>query len=468
MNKNIGIYYYPWYHEARWRQHPKRHTPRIGEYASVDFNLITHHARQMQYLKVDFVIIEVLPLTDWDFAKTFSAIEKTVSIFRQENIAYSFLLDCAVSRNETAEHLETLLSLLAEDEIKPTYAVDGKYPVYFFAPSARQAYYICNNFTVDWDKYFACYITGDLHTPVSEFNRYRRAYKKWRIPVAFLGRHGMPELSQETPLGEIFSRLGYVQFWGGEGRTVAMNGHIPVIPGYDDLLLQRNPQAAAMVPRRGGHTLVEQFRAAVASGADTILIYSWNEYFEDTQIEPTLEYGDFYLELTRRLIAQVKNDELVRFPEDMDRPKPAPVLYLTPELENLGRREADGVPRWDAWDYAAEIENIPEPLFEDGHAVFRGVSVKNAGTNSWPIASEGAPIRLGVRLADKDGKTLREGRAELGGSDIAPGATITVDIRLELDDQERLGVKAVFGVVWEGKFWMSGECAITLSGVCPK
>jgi hypothetical protein len=398
---------------------------------------------------------------DWDFDATFDAVSKTVSMFKQQGIAHSFLIDCGVDSKGHPEYLKELLLLIAQSELSPTYFVNKTYRVYFFAPSIRQTLSLCASLPDAWEKFFVAYITGDLHTPVSEFNRYRRLWKKFTIPVAFIQRHGLLDISGETPLGELFSRLGYVQFWGGEGKTVAMNGHIPVMPGYNDLRLQRKPQSAPMVPRRDGHTLVEQFRAATASGAGTILIYSWNEYFEDTQIEPTLEYGDFYLELTRRLIAQIKNNEPVHFPEDMDMPKPAPVLYLTPELEDMGQREPDGVPRWDKYEYVAELGEIAPPDLENGHAVFRDITVYNAGTKPWPVAS--ATIRLGVRLVDKDGSTLREGRAELGSNDVATGAMVETDIRLDLAGLEDItGCTALFGVVWENKFWLDGERKLSL------
>ena len=44
--------------------------------------------------------------------------------------------------------------------------------------------------------------------------------------------------------------------------------------------------------------------SALASGAEDVLIYSWNEYFEGSTIEPTEEYGTRYVELTRRVLEE--------------------------------------------------------------------------------------------------------------------------------------------------------------------
>ena len=73
-------------------------------------------------------------------------------------------------------------------------------------------------------------------------------------------------------------------------------------PGYDDTQLHRNPQLAPVVKRRNGQHYRTRIQQALATGASHIIIYSWNEYFEGSTIEPTLEYGSFYVDLTRRAI----------------------------------------------------------------------------------------------------------------------------------------------------------------------
>jgi hypothetical protein len=65
------------------------------------------------------------------------------------------------------------------------------------------------------------------------------------------------------------------------------------------------PDAMPTFDERGdGAFLRESFSAAAASGPEMVVITSWNEWWESTHIEPSTLYGDFYLNLTRELVAQ--------------------------------------------------------------------------------------------------------------------------------------------------------------------
>ncbi len=70
-----------------------------------------------------------------------------------------------------------------------------------------------------------------------------------------------------------------------------------VMPGYDDDLLGR--PGAWYLDRAIGETYSSTFRGAIQSQADWIVITSFNEWWENTHIEPSADYGFTYLELTR-------------------------------------------------------------------------------------------------------------------------------------------------------------------------
>jgi hypothetical protein len=75
------------------------------------------------------------------------------------------------------------------------------------------------------------------------------------------------------------------------------------MPGYDDLQLRGGSARA----RDGGAYYRASFSGATKSGADWVIITSYNEWLEGTQIEPSLSYGDAYLNLTRELAAAYKS-----------------------------------------------------------------------------------------------------------------------------------------------------------------
>ena len=72
---------------------------------------------------------------------------------------------------------------------------------------------------------------------------------------------------------------------------------IDVVPGYDDRLIPG--RKGAVQDRENGAFYEGMFNAALASNPDWILITSWNEWWENTYIEPGQLYGNQYLTLTR-------------------------------------------------------------------------------------------------------------------------------------------------------------------------
>ncbi|MFN8482521.1 MAG: endo-1,3-alpha-glucanase family glycosylhydrolase [Anaerolineae bacterium] len=110
---------------------------------------------------------------------------------------------------------------------------------------------------------------------------------------------------------------GYSVAWTGDpasalvrwSKTVRNAGDkifvATAMPGYDDTHIAGRGGRFSR-DRAGGAFYRETFRGAQASGADWVIITSFNEWPEGTYIEPSEAYGDFYLKLTRDLIGQWK------------------------------------------------------------------------------------------------------------------------------------------------------------------
>lgn len=72
------------------------------------------------------------------------------------------------------------------------------------------------------------------------------------------------------------------------------------MPGYDDTRIDGRAGTFA-VPRQDGDYYQRTFAGAIASRPDWVVITSFNEWVEGTQIEPAQSYGRRYLDLTRTL-----------------------------------------------------------------------------------------------------------------------------------------------------------------------
>ena len=84
-------------------------------------------------------------------------------------------------------------------------------------------------------------------------------------------------------------------FWEESPQQV-VNGVVPVLPGYRDDHLER--PFFMTHDRNGGQLYHEQWQRALELRPETVLVYSWNEHFEESAIEPTAAWGDLYLQWT--------------------------------------------------------------------------------------------------------------------------------------------------------------------------
>ncbi len=414
-------------------------------------------------MDVDFVVIELLPMGDWGFDFVLNAAGHFVDILKKKKINYSYLIDNWVGPGwySSFQTMEELLRTIVHRNMTPNLTKEGK-PLYFsFNPPPELAYDISQKFK-NYTFLHPTFIEN-WNWNINTFNKYcTHILHENPISVDFFRDNDFPA-TPKTRLHTLYGALRCFQFWAQTDELLSLNDYCPVIPGYDDMLMEREPQRAPVVPRRQGKTLVEQFQAACALDAENILIYGWNEYFEATTIEPTLEYGDFYVELTKHLIEQVHRGEQITFPGDLA-PRKGDIVYLTPQLRDAAQRHADKLPRWDADDYQAEIIKMPPPVIKENKIFFDTVQLRNIGTKAWPVRSEEAPVFLGARLYDAEDRVITEGRSSLGTQDIAPDQTVESPLTIEIPD----GCAPVYikvGIVWEHEFWLPGEVHVCLQGI---
>jgi hypothetical protein len=72
---------------------------------------------------------------------------------------------------------------------------------------------------------------------------------------------------------------------------------VTIIPGYDDRNLGR-PLPRPVTERWGGETYRVLWQEAIAAAPNYVLITSWNEWHEGSELEPSIEYGSLALDDT--------------------------------------------------------------------------------------------------------------------------------------------------------------------------
>lgn len=305
MPVTTGIYYFVWYNERRWKEAPFSGAPLLGRYDSSDPFVISWQLDLIRHCGIDYVIFVLVPEDDWAFGTVGRAIETALEYLRGTGMQWSFLLDAksgpaSAVTDEGGEIAKLAAMYRCVGERGWTDGLvrgpSGRPLLFVYAPGYGDALSMAEEIAAEYEWRMPIFLPESHWDALVDVRRVIPPRYLEQVRQRLEGRD-----TRRTPLVDLLAALGYVSFWGESVRTCA--GIAPVIPGYDDSLLNRVPQLAPQVSRRDGETLRRQFEAAVRTRPQHIIVYGWNEYYESTYIEPSRDFGMSYVELLRSLIA---------------------------------------------------------------------------------------------------------------------------------------------------------------------
>lgn len=264
----VLAYYYLWYEAASWRR-AKTDEPVLGPYSSDDASVMT---RQVQWAKRAGIAGF---LVSWKHTPTLDRrLSQLVDIADREQFALGIVYQ----------------GLDFHRQPQPATRVAGDLDYFVRTFAARRPFTHFGRPVVVWSgtwKFTPEDIAGvtapyraDLQLLASEKNveGYRR--------IAGSVDGDAYYWSSVNPS----SFRGYVEKLSDLGREVhAHQGWwvAPAAPGFD----ARGVGGTSTVPRQGDRTLLGEIDAALASSPNALGIISWNEFSENSQIEPSVRYG---------------------------------------------------------------------------------------------------------------------------------------------------------------------------------
>lgn len=291
VEKMVWAFYYPWYSLETWSEPVFNDRP-LHPYASADVAVMTRHLDEARAAGIDgFLSSWWGPGSDTD-----------------QN--FGVLMDLAADRDfKVAIYFETLAGAgdtpLPEEQIYTSLAyalrTHGSHPA--------------------WMQVYGKPLVVLYSTNAVPLAAWRRVFERLRsegLDFYCVGMgYDLADLEVFDTLHEyvisFYPNLSnlYQQTASGLRRqsllTDVTDPHLwiaTVQPGYDETLLPG--REGLFVDRRDGDYYRSTWQAALASDPDWIFITSFNEFWENTHIEPSRFYGDAYMNITAEYTAQFK------------------------------------------------------------------------------------------------------------------------------------------------------------------
>jgi hypothetical protein len=270
----ILAYYYIWFDVQSWDR-AKTDYPLLGRYSSSDINVMRQHIQWAKAADIDGFIVS-WKSTD----KLNQRLEQLARVANEENFKLAIIYQ----------------GLDFYREPLPAEQVDADLNYFIEQHAGNPAFSIYEKPLVIWSGTWK-FSREDIEDVVSG--------KQEQILILASERN-VDDYSRLADLVDgnayYWSSVnpdtfpGYPEKLKAMGEAVHANGGLwvaPAAPGFDARLIG----GTTVVDRKDGETLQIQFNTASQSSPDAVGLISWNEFSENSHIEPSENYGNRYLEV---------------------------------------------------------------------------------------------------------------------------------------------------------------------------
>lgn len=297
--KQVLAFYYGWYQtkavsgvDAHWSNPGTVNTPPGGPYDSQDTDVIARHVRQAKDNGITGFI------ASW-WGKDDATDQQLTALLKHAAMA-GLNISAYVENANTPEVLaEQILYLYQQHAHHPSWLkLDGKTVIFVYdrvlqtlgLDGWKQARALVERGT---PKVMAFITTGNGRNQIAERAPHVDGVHIYDIAFYLNQKRSLPWLWRR----QFYS--GWVGYQKGLPVTTAT-----IMPGFDDRAVPGRPPPRPVIDRDGGNLFRSLWDAAIAARPDWILIVSFNEWHEASEIEPSRQNGDRDLRICREKSAR--------------------------------------------------------------------------------------------------------------------------------------------------------------------
>jgi glycoprotein endo-alpha-1,2-mannosidase len=324
--RKIFAFYYPWYGNpqgpsrtwfhwgpdigrpvSRYELPTSVHYPLLGIYDSHDPDVIAAHIAMAKDSGIDGFIVSWWGIGTFE-DRAFQILLKVAENMNFKATIYYESIDPHRRVTQVEGVVQELKYIVTKYGSSPAFMKIGDRPVLFLY--AVEGYGRDAGFWLKVRRELeqevgTVYLTGDTQNPsfrdvFDGFHRYgsQNPVEMGRVYDAYksMSEFGLRGSGFEDAVGKIM-----------RGETINIQEKVrcfTVHPGYNHTKVGR-PEL--VLDRMGGSTYTEYWENVLKQDADCVLVTSWNEWHEGTEIEPSREHGFTYLKITKRFAELYKN-----------------------------------------------------------------------------------------------------------------------------------------------------------------